>query len=283
MVLPLEDVSEWSNRVTAPSLLTGHKLLRPHLRSVSPNGIPTTQSRSSAIRNASSKLWRSRRRRIPCPQHWKSRRSNHSHRLHFRNHHSIFWSVGYPCTRRQAHFVFLVTEHVNERGETRAQEVASEYARRNTEDGTPIPDTPIFDTTEKQQHDLQPSDRNSTAMHSVDALTYIDEDFNYYSSKRRRDSPTDHPAAPLVANADNRQDLGIFFSSSVLCFSPQSSIEYADPFQQQKKSRGGILGKILDGDAGRYPLEQQIANKRRGLVRRQQRPYVGLCTFLIVL
>ena len=176
----------------------------------------------------------------------------------------------------------LVAEPVNERGETRAQEVASEYARRNTEDGTPIPDTPISATPEKLQHDAQSSDLHSTAMHSVDALTYIDEDFNYYSSKRRRDSPTDHPAAPLVANADNRQDLGIS-SSSVLCFSTQSFIEYADPYQQQKKPRGGILGKILDGDAGRYPLEQQIANKRRGLVRRQQRPYVGLYTFLIVL
>ena len=48
-------------------------------------------------------------------------------------------------------------------------------------------------------------------MRSVEALTYIDEDFNYYSSNRRRDSPTDLPTAPLVANVDlGRQDLGTY-------------------------------------------------------------------------
>lgn len=62
--------------------------------------------------------------------------------------------------------------------------------------------------------------------------------------------------------------------ASDLYYSTQSSTEYADPHQKQKP-RGGVLGKILGGDSARYPLEQQIANKRRGLVRRQQRPYVG--------
>lgn len=121
-------------------------------------------------------------------------------------------------------------------------------------------------------------------MRSAEALTYIDEDFNYYSSKRRRDSPTDLPTAPLVANADlGRQDLGTLSSAFDLYFSTQSSTEYADPHQHQKKKpRGGVLGKILDGGSARYPLEQQIADKRRGLVRRQQRPYVGWYTFLTV-
>jgi hypothetical protein len=133
------------------------------------------------------------------------------------------------------------------------------------------------------QQDAQPADRNSTAMHSVDALTYIDEDFNYYSTKRRRDSPTDLPTAPLVANAEGRQDLGTLFLVSDLSFCTHSSIEYADPYQHQKKARGGIMGKILNNDSSRYPIEQQVANKKRGLVRRQQRPYVGWYIFLIVI
>jgi len=163
----------------------------------------------------------------------------------------------------------LVSEYLNEQGETRAQEVASEYARRNTLELSPVSNSP---TTGTQQQDSRPADRNSTAMRSVEALTYIDEDFNYYSSKRQRDSPTDLPTAPLVANAAGRQDLGTFSFVSDLCFSTQSSTEYADPYPQQtKKSKGGILGKFLGRDSERYPtLEQQIANKRR-----QQRPYVG--------
>jgi hypothetical protein len=178
--------------------------------------------------------------------------------------------------------LFPTSEYFNERGETQAQEVASEYTRRNSEGVPPVPPIPDSVRAEKQHEDLEPGDRNSTALHSIDALTYIDEDFNYYTSKRQRDSPTDHPTAPLVANAvmPHRQDLGILFSASDLSFSTKISIEFADPYQ--KKPRGGILGKILDSNTGRYPMEQQIEDKRRGVVR-QQRPYVGLYTFLIVL
>lgn len=112
------------------------------------------------------------------------------------------------CTPYQAH---LVLEYVNERGETRAQEVASEYVRRNTDEIPPVPPIPLYPASAAlgdHQRDLQPGDRTSTATHSVDALTYIDEHFNYYPSKRQPDSPTDHPTAPLVANAAGRQDLG---------------------------------------------------------------------------
>lgn len=104
-----------------------------------------------------------------------------------------------------------MSEYVNEQGNTRAQEVASEYARRNTLDTLPVPSMPSSATSGKHQQDLLPGDRLSTATHSVDALTYIDEDFNYYSSKRQRDSPTDLPTAPLVAHAERRQDLGTDF------------------------------------------------------------------------
>ena len=176
-------------------------------------------------------------------------------------------------------------EYLNERGQTRAQEVASEYARRNAEDQSPV--SPISSPAPARKHQRAPqsADRHSTGMQSVDALTYIDEDFNYYSSSRKRDSPTDLPTAPLVANAavpsvGGRQDLGTFFSVFDIWFSTQSFIEFADPYQQRKNPRGGILGNMLNDDSGRYPLEQQIENKRRGITR-QQRPYVGLYTFLI--
>jgi hypothetical protein len=138
----------------------------------------------------------------------------------------------------------LVSEYVNEQGETRAQEVASEYTRRNTDEIPPVPPISFSDTSGTHKQDLQPGDRISTATHSVDALTYIDEDFNYYPSKRQRDSPTDHPTAPLVAHAAGRQDLGTVFPVSKLPFSAHSSIEYADPYQQQqKKARGGFWAK----------------------------------------
>ena len=102
-----------------------------------------------------------------------------------------------------------VSEYHNEQGETRAQEVAAEYARRNTDEIPPVPPLPLSDASGTHQQDLRPGNRISTATHSVDALTYIDEDFNYYPSKRQHDSPTDHPTAPLVANAAGRQDLGL--------------------------------------------------------------------------
>ena len=183
-----------------------------------------------------------------------------------------------------------MSEYVNEQGETRAQEVASEYVRRNTSEIPPVPPIPLSSASPAfgdHQRDLQPGDRTSTATQSVDALTYIDEHFNYYPSKRQPDSPTDHPTAPLVANAAGRQDLGTGSPISNLPFSAHSSIEYADPYQQQyqpqhKKARGGILGKIMKSDARSYPLEQQIADKKRGLAIRQKRPYVGWYTFLIV-
>jgi len=104
--------------------------------------------------------------------------------------------------------LFLVSEYVNEQGETRAQEVASEYTRRNTTEIPPVPPIPFSATSREYQQGSQSADRHSTAMRSIDALTYIDEDFNYYPSKQQRDSPTDHPTAPLVANAEGRQDLG---------------------------------------------------------------------------
>lgn len=105
----------------------------------------------------------------------------------------------------------LVSEYHNEQGETRAQEVAAEYARRNTLEIPPVPSMPSSATSGKHQQDLLPGDRTSTATRSVEALTYIDEDFNYYSNKRQNDSPTDHPTAPLVAHAERRQDLGTDF------------------------------------------------------------------------
>ena len=178
----------------------------------------------------------------------------------------------------------LVSEYINEQGETRAQEVATEYARRNTLDIPPVPSIPSSAISGKNQQDLLPGDRTSTATRSVDALTYIDEDFNYYSNKRQHDSPTDHPTAPLVAHAERRQDLGTDPPLSDLPFSAHSSIEYADPYQYQqpKNVKGGIFGKIFNTDARSHPIEKQVADKQRGLVRRQQRPYLGWYPILVV-
>src|SRR5258706_7261506 len=176
----------------------------------------------------------------------------------------------------------LVSEYINEQGETRAQEVAAEYARRNTLEIPPVPSMPSSAISGKDQQDFLPGDRTSTASRSVAALTYIDEDFIYYSSKRQQDSPTDHPTAPLVAHAERRQDLGTDSPLSDLPFIAHFSIEYADPYQQQKNARGGIFGKIFKTDA-KSPIEQQVADKQRGLVRRQQRPYLGWYPFLIFL
>lgn len=94
------------------------------------------------------------------------------------------------------------SEPLNERGETQAQALASEYSksRLDANELTP-PGNPTARYGGLAPPPQDPDKRKSSALESNDALTYIDEDFNYYSSRRnraKRDSPTE---ALLVANA----------------------------------------------------------------------------------
>jgi len=98
-------------------------------------------------------------------------------------------------------------------------------------------------------------------------LTYIDENFNKYSN-RRKASDMDKYDAPLVANAAS---LGHTGSSEFV------NMEYADGAPDAKSSPWSRFK-----DSGRYPLEQRIEDKKRG-IGRQRYPFVAWTLTAIML
>jgi hypothetical protein len=144
----------------------------------------------------------------------------------------------------------------NEHGETEAQAVASNYRSH-----TPL--SPDSDRTHVQRSGS--GDDETAVSHNrptslADNLTYIDEDFNYYKSKPHGSNTLDSAEAGLVANAQVPDETPRSFQN----------MEYANEPNQTPKSK--LLGRFMGGDSGRYPLEQRIENKRRG-VPRQNRPF----------
>ncbi len=56
-------------------------------------------------------------------------------------------------------------------------------------------------------------------------------------------------------------------------------LEYADPYNNTGSppvaEKSGPLAKFFGGGAGRYPLEQRIEDKKRG-IGRQRHPFLGM-------
>lgn len=81
----------------------------------------------------------------------------------------------------------------NEHGQTEAQIVAFDYQLSS-------PRSPTSSDPLARKPSNASAHRKSFAPSNTDALTYIDEDFNYYPS-RAKNSSTDRDSALLVANA----------------------------------------------------------------------------------
>lgn len=95
-------------------------------------------------------------------------------------------------------------------------------------------------------------------------LTYIDENFKYYSSREATGVDDAHDAALLRNQAGNpRSD------------TPRSyeHMEYGDPTNMQQDQKQGAVRRFFMGDGSRFPLEQRIENKKRG-IGRQRHPFV---------
>lgn len=103
-------------------------------------------------------------------------------------------------------------------------------------------------------------------------MTYIDEEFNYYPSK------------PLPA-IDDKQDASLVHNAADVGRSGSyQDLEYAEPYDNNAKAvaeKAPLAGFMA---AGKYPLEQRIEDKKRG-IGRQRYPFVGvsIICFLILL
>ncbi|CAG7846096.1 Uncharacterized rhomboid protein AN10929 [Serendipita indica DSM 11827] len=180
-------------------------------------------------------------------------------------------------------------------GQTHAQAIANEYSNRASR----MEPSATYNASPNARHSQALSgggDRKSVGPDSA-GLSYIDENFRYYSSRgtpvshdhRRLDSPTDAHDAPLVSNAADMdgsghrlRDLG----KSVILAAPSYAMqfpmppydanqpavppEYAEPPSNNRKLN--LWGKLVDRNHG-SSLEQQLERRKRG-IQRQRRPYV---------
>lgn len=170
----------------------------------------------------------------------------------------------------------------NSMGLTQAELVASEYRYSPTSSRQAA-----AGSHDMSRHQSTTSNRKSAAgsvlypASSTDALTYIDEDFNYYSNRRPRVT-RETSNSGLVSNAADMgtsepmagrsvQDLGQCLSLSILYLTIVISygcVEYAEPLPEKVSPFARFL------NSGKYPIEQRIDNKRRG-IGRQKYPIVG--------
>ncbi|KAG8910139.1 hypothetical protein FRC00_008786, partial [Tulasnella sp. 408] len=169
----------------------------------------------------------------------------------------------------------------DEYGQTRAESVAKQYRRESTGQGyrredsfndvdfdersQPSPITPGYSKSQAGQYD---SNKSSVYPYgaSTDAITYIDENFNTYSSRNRK------------------PDGGVPISPQTPGSTPGSQqrfqdMEYAEPYPDatptvSSGTKKSAFTRFFTGDDAKYPLDQQIEAKRRGSLIRQRRPYV---------
>lgn len=156
-------------------------------------------------------------------------------------------------------------EPLDDAGQTHAQAIINEYSTRGSRiegSGSTSNNTPRPHTADKRPQSTHMSIGPDSA-----GISYIDENFRYYSSRgtptpnmnrhSRVDSPNDAHDAPLVSNAADMHG------------TRRRDLEYADPNNMNNK--GGIFGRWVDRD--RDPIEQRIERRKRG-IGRQSRPYV---------
>jgi hypothetical protein len=116
-----------------------------------------------------------------------------------------------------------------------------------------------------QSPSLRPLSTINPDSASINRLTYIDENFDYYPSK------------PLPA-IDERQDASLMHNAAGVGRSRgYQDLEYADP--SDENSRGNVekapLARFME--KAKYPLDQRIEDKKRG-VGRQRYPFLSAST-----
>ncbi|KAG8701481.1 hypothetical protein FRC09_005342, partial [Ceratobasidium sp. 395] len=163
---------------------------------------------------------------------------------------------------------------LNERGETRAQAVASEYR------ASPVHHSPreglvssasshtVGESSLSTDYNTKDYSKRRSVASNLDAMTYIDENYNLYRSPRTpatdfndNASLVDNAAAPAGSNTHHRM----------------SDLEYAEPItpspDHPDNAKRSALTRLLGKDDARYPLEQRIQDKRAG-AGRQRHPFV---------
>jgi len=125
----------------------------------------------------------------------------------------------------------------NPYGQTEAETLASQYKQRNSS--------------------LRPSSAIDVDNNSTD----IDEDYNYYPSK----------PLPVI---DDKLDASLVHNvADVGRSGSYQDLEYAEPYDDKSRapSEKAPLARLMD--SGRYPLDQRIEDKKRG-VGRQRYPFL---------
>jgi hypothetical protein len=119
------------------------------------------------------------------------------------------------------------------------------------------------ETLAAQYKSLRPPSTINPDNTSANRLTYIDEDYNYYPSKPLP-MIDDKLDASLVENAADVGRSGDY-----------QDLEYADPKDDTPNvvAEKAPLARFMDN--GRYPLEQRIEDKRRG-IGRQRYPFLSM-------
>ncbi|KAG8960612.1 hypothetical protein FRC05_006720 [Tulasnella sp. 425] len=168
----------------------------------------------------------------------------------------------------------------DEYGQTRAESVARQYRREsavqgyNKEDSMddvdfdePSPTHPRSPADNRAQAGQFDSNKSSIYPYgsSTDAITYVDENFNTYSSRRKK--PEGQPAVGLETPGVQQHFEDLEYAEPSTYHSPAAS---TNP-EGTKKS---AFARFFTGDDAKYPLDQQIEAKRRGSLIRQKRPYV---------
>ncbi|CAE6446731.1 unnamed protein product [Rhizoctonia solani] len=161
---------------------------------------------------------------------------------------------------------------LNERGETRAQALASEYRSSpvnlspRARDGALSSSSSQTFSSSEQSKDLL-AKRKSVASSNLDAMTYVDENYNIYRSPQMKNgdqfndnaSLVDHAAAPA---GTSRRMADLEYAEAVT-----PSPDHPD---NAKKS---VMARLLGNDGARNPIEQRIQAKRAG-AGRQRYPFV---------
>ncbi|QRW27194.1 clathrin adaptor complex small chain [Rhizoctonia solani] len=152
---------------------------------------------------------------------------------------------------------------LNERGETRAQALASEYRSSpvnlspRARDGALSSSSSQTFSSSEQSKDLL-AKRKSVASSNLDAMTYVDENYNIYRSPQMKNgdqfndnaSLVDHAAAPA---GTSRRMADLEYAEAVT-----PSPDHPD---NAKKS---VMARLLGNDGARNPIEQRIQAKRAG-------------------
>ncbi|QRW00376.1 clathrin adaptor complex small chain [Ceratobasidium sp. AG-Ba] len=166
---------------------------------------------------------------------------------------------------------------LNERGETRAQALASEY-RSSPIDGSPrgglvssASSHTIGDSTQTTDYYAKDMSKRRSVASNLDAMTYIDENYNLYRSPRTQAADPFNDNASLVDNAASPA------GASNRASNRMSDLEYAEPMtpspEHPDNAKQSVMARLLGKDDARYPLEQRIQEKRAG-AGRQRHPFV---------